>query len=106
MVGFSNSIFPMLPCQIVSSLEEFSAILILSLVPWRMLDFQAQEWRAQQARPWPREVHPLLQLRKVLPQGTVSDSSCLARGIVCRGLCSMSDFEFGSFLLCVRIRFC
>jgi hypothetical protein len=35
-------------------------------------DFQAQEWWSQQARPWPRQVHPLFQLRQMLPQGISS----------------------------------
>jgi hypothetical protein len=34
-------------------------------------DVQAEEWRSQQARAWARQVHPLLKLRQVLPQGTL-----------------------------------
>ena len=32
-------------------------------------DIQAQEWRSQQTRPWPRQIHPMLQLWQMLPQG-------------------------------------
>jgi hypothetical protein len=39
-------------------------------------DVQAEEWRSQQARAWTRQVHPLLKLRQVLPQGTLRFPSC------------------------------
>lgn len=39
-------------------------------------DFQAKEWWPQQARPWTCQVHPLLQLRQMLPQGPLSLISC------------------------------
>ncbi|KAH1249938.1 40S ribosomal protein S26-1 [Glycine max] len=32
-------------------------------------DIQAQERRSQQTRPWPCQIHPMLQLRQMLPQG-------------------------------------
>jgi len=33
------------------------------------VDIQAQERRSQQTRPWPCQIHPMLQLRQMLPQG-------------------------------------
>lgn len=42
-------------------------------------DFQAQEWWQEQAQPWSREPHQVLQLREMLPQGTISLSLSLNR---------------------------
>jgi hypothetical protein len=56
-----------------SSIHRFllpvSPNLFLSLSGFISADFQAQERWTQQARPWTRQVHPLLQLRQMLPQG-------------------------------------
>lgn len=58
--------------HIVEELDIY--IYIFIYLPAFVADFQAQEWRAKQARPWTRQLHSLFQLWKVLPEGIASRS--------------------------------